>query len=682
MLGPFGETLVVDWGLAKVVGRPLGSDGASEGTLRPASAEGSAPTLVGAAVGTPAYMSSEQAAGKIDDLGPPSDVYSLGATLYCLLAGQAPFDGRDAGEVLRKVQAGDFRPVRVVKRGVPAALEAVCLKAMALRPVDRYRSARVLADEVEHWLADEPVAAYRERWLPRLARWGRRHRPLVAAALALLLTAVVALAAGVVVVNREREAAEAARQRTRTALDEMPSQVIEDWLSRQATLEPAQREFLQMALALYEGFAAESGQTEAIRRGVAGAHLRVGTIREKLGQHQEAEMAFVRARELYTRLVAEFPAVPRYRLELARCHHNLALLLGKTSRPEEAERAFGDALAIREPLAAEYPTVAQYRLELANTHNDLGNLLGDMGRMKEVEQAYRNALDLYQPLAAEFPAVRLYRQKLANIHDNLGVLLDNTGRTKEAEGAYADALDLQKRLAADFPKVPQYRQELANTHNNLGNLLTAMGRAREAEGAYADALDLQNRLAADFPKVPDYRNELAGTLGNRAALANDRHDFGAARRELEEALPHHHAALQVSPRNPYYRQYYQNNLVTLIASCVGLQDRAAALQAAKTLRDLGWDPAGNAYNAACGLARYISVIEQDSRADAGRRRQQAQFFGDQALAMLRTAVAKGYKDVAQLKEDKDLDPLRGRDEFRKLLTDLEAAVRPKEGARP
>jgi serine/threonine protein kinase len=175
MLGPYGETLVVDWGLAKVVGRSAGTDGASEGTLRPPSASGSDPTRLGLAIGTPSYMSPEQAAGKLEELGPASDVYSLGATLYCLLTGRAPVEGQEAGEVLRKVQAGDFAPPRAVKRQVPPALEAVCLKALAVRPADRYGSARALADEVEHWLADEPVAAYREPWPARLALFSQRR---------------------------------------------------------------------------------------------------------------------------------------------------------------------------------------------------------------------------------------------------------------------------------------------------------------------------------------------------------------------------------------------------------------------------------------------------------------------------------------------------------------------------
>ncbi len=124
-------------------------------------------------------MSPEQAAGRIDDLGPASDVYSLGATLYCLLTGRAPFNDPDLAELLRKVERGDFPPPRKLKGWVDPALDAICLKAMATEPDGRYRTPRALADDVEHWLADEPVSAWREPVRRRLRRWGRRHRLLV-----------------------------------------------------------------------------------------------------------------------------------------------------------------------------------------------------------------------------------------------------------------------------------------------------------------------------------------------------------------------------------------------------------------------------------------------------------------------------------------------------------------------
>src|ERR1019366_2924984 len=103
------------------------------------------------------------------------DVYSLGATLYVLLTGKAPADG-PLEEILKKVRTGDITPPRRIDPAIDAALEAICRKAMALRPGDRYTSPRLLADDLEHWLADEPVSAYREPWNRRLGRWTRRHR--------------------------------------------------------------------------------------------------------------------------------------------------------------------------------------------------------------------------------------------------------------------------------------------------------------------------------------------------------------------------------------------------------------------------------------------------------------------------------------------------------------------------
>lgn len=180
MLGKYGETLVVDWGLAKPIGRSGSHEPSEEPTLRPTVSTDTTPTLAGSAVGTPAYMSPEQAAGRLDELGPASDVYSLGATLYSILTGKAPYDhAADPGITLTRVQQGDFPAPRAIQARVPVALEAVCLKAMALRPADRYASPRELADELERWLADEPLRAYAEPLVRRAARWVRKHRTVV-----------------------------------------------------------------------------------------------------------------------------------------------------------------------------------------------------------------------------------------------------------------------------------------------------------------------------------------------------------------------------------------------------------------------------------------------------------------------------------------------------------------------
>ena len=195
IVGKHGETLVVHWGLAKPTGRVESGTDADERTLMPVSASGSAETLPGSALGTPAYMSPEQALGDLDRLGPRSDVYSLGATLYCLLTGRPPFQGDDIGEVLRKVRNGAFVRPRQFDPTIDAALEAVCLKAMASQPEDRYSSCRALAEEVERWMADEPVLASPEPFSQRARRWAKRNRTAVTAALVALLAGVVGLSA-------------------------------------------------------------------------------------------------------------------------------------------------------------------------------------------------------------------------------------------------------------------------------------------------------------------------------------------------------------------------------------------------------------------------------------------------------------------------------------------------------
>ncbi len=161
LLGPYGETLVVDWGLAKVVGRRE-SEPPSDATLRPPSSSEIEPTLAGSLLGTAAFMSPEQARGEVERQAAATDIYGLGATLYYLLTGRAPIDGQDRAEVIRKVQRGEFRPPREVKPSVDRALDAVCRKAMALEPANRYPSAR-------RW-----GKTWSGGW--RTSRWGRIKR--------------------------------------------------------------------------------------------------------------------------------------------------------------------------------------------------------------------------------------------------------------------------------------------------------------------------------------------------------------------------------------------------------------------------------------------------------------------------------------------------------------------------
>jgi eukaryotic-like serine/threonine-protein kinase len=173
LLGDFDVTSVVDWGLTK----PCGD---SEVTPYPTTlADWQKPacelrTEIG--IGTLGFASPEQQAGDWGRVGPASDVFSLGATMYVLLCGVPPFPGSSAAEVLEKVERGDTVPPSCRNGEIPCRLEAICMKALALQPEDRYASAQDLADDIECWLADAPVTAYPERLGIRICRWIDRQR--------------------------------------------------------------------------------------------------------------------------------------------------------------------------------------------------------------------------------------------------------------------------------------------------------------------------------------------------------------------------------------------------------------------------------------------------------------------------------------------------------------------------
>ncbi len=193
MLGKYDDTLVVDWGLAMPINRDETARASGEQTLMPSSGSGgSSGGTTGGPVGTPAYMSPEQAAGVVG-LGPATDIFSLGATLYKLLTGTAPYTGDSAREALTKARHGTYVNPSEKRDDIPRGLEAICLKAMAIDPDARYATGVDIADDIELWLADQPVSAVKERWYERQARWMRHHQGLTQTIVTCILLVVVGL---------------------------------------------------------------------------------------------------------------------------------------------------------------------------------------------------------------------------------------------------------------------------------------------------------------------------------------------------------------------------------------------------------------------------------------------------------------------------------------------------------
>lgn len=205
MVGDYGETLLVDWGLAKMyrdgetrkrqreAAVELGSSTISRSTGRSSSRRRDE-TRAGTVMGTLAYMSPEQARGTAESLDHRADIFSLGATLYAILVGRPPYFGKQT-EMLEQARLGEYAEPREINPRVPRALEAICLRAIALHPDDRYQSAKQLGEEITRWQSGEPVEAYPEPWWDRAGRWIRKHRTFCVSIAVGVLVAALALGA-------------------------------------------------------------------------------------------------------------------------------------------------------------------------------------------------------------------------------------------------------------------------------------------------------------------------------------------------------------------------------------------------------------------------------------------------------------------------------------------------------
>ena len=191
-VGEFGEVIVLDWGLAKILGEAEPVGRAAPALTDQADIE---TTFEGQVMGTPTYMAPEQARGDIHHVNVRSDIYALGAILHTLLVGRSPHEGQTTMQLLQRVIEGKVSTPRAQDSSVPKALSAICGKAMSLGADARYQTATELAIDVQRWLADEPVSAYREPWWRRARRWALKHRTACLSTTAAAATLIAVLGA-------------------------------------------------------------------------------------------------------------------------------------------------------------------------------------------------------------------------------------------------------------------------------------------------------------------------------------------------------------------------------------------------------------------------------------------------------------------------------------------------------
>jgi serine/threonine protein kinase len=542
MLGPFGETLVLDWGVAKILGngdvddpsrREMSAD-PNEAAIRLQSASESV-TLTGQAVGTPAYMSPEQAAGMLSDMGPASDVYSLGATLYVLLTDRRPFDG-EVVDIIRDVERGRFDPPRFIQPRVPRALDAICGKAMARDPHERYPSALALADDIERWLADEPVSAWPEPRLDRGRRWVRRHQPLVAGSAAGVVVALVALGLAVPLLSLAWSNESAARhdeERQRIVALHKAGEAIDQRAQAIKNLEAAKEEReraqAQQVLATEERDRVEKTLkflVEIFRRpdpSIDGRSLKVVDLLDQ-------------ATSDLGRSLLDQP------LMKATLYMALGETFGGLGMPQRSLTAFQEALNLRrQQLGDDHADTLASLHDLAMAYQDGGRLdraipileetlqkrrakLGDdhgdtIESMNALAVGYWEAGRLSQAIALYESTLEKTQAKVGEDHRDTLTIADNLAVAYAAAGRIDRAIPLHEATAAKM------RSTLGDDHlatliasNNLAHSYAAADRTNDSIELYEKTVErLRQKLAPDHPTTLSAMHGLA-----RAYLAAGR----------------------------------------------------------------------------------------------------------------------------------------------------------------
>jgi len=498
MLGPYGETLVVDWGLAKALG---GSDlalPAGERAPFSGSMTDSSHTEPGSVLGTPSYMSPEQAEGNLETLGPRSDVYSLGATLYTLLTGQAPFQAEGARAVVAAVQTGNFLPPRKLRPAIDHALEAVCQKAMALRPADRYESARALADDLRLWTAGEPVSAWREPPLRRARRWARRHRTaMTAAAIGMFATLVASVVVAVLqaqatsrerlLANNERAAKVLAQARLGQVerANALLGSIFKD-------LDPRAEENggkpLRAVLGERLTQAAASPELDAI-----GDPLTVATMQHILGSSltglgNTSDAITLLARSYETRKAQIGANHP----DTLSTRNNLAIAYMTAGRPAEAVPILEANLAASEEILGLDDTETLHR------RDNLASAYYKVGRTSDALKIDEATLKLRKSKLSPDDSDLLANQ------NNLAANYHSVGRYNEAAALLEATLNSQSsKLGRDHPQTLITRFNLTEAYRNGGRAAEAVGMADAVVKGY------EARVGSDNPDTLDCLRNLA-----------------------------------------------------------------------------------------------------------------------------------------------------------------------------
>ncbi|MGE0551281.1 MAG: protein kinase [Kofleriaceae bacterium] len=650
LIGDFGETVVIDWGLAKDLAEP--STPAPATTTEPSLISGA--TTVGSVLGTPAYMPAEQARGAAVD--ERTDVYALGAMLYHVLAGAPPYVGPTQAAIIEQVLAGPPPSIATRVSGLASDLVAIVDKAMAHDASDRYATAGELANDLKKFQTGQLVGVHHYTTWQLIRRWVRRHRATVAVT---VTAAAVLIALGAVSVDRiirEQERAETSRADAEELMEFMLGDLTEklrpigklellDTVARKATdyydHQPGELDAgaedrrakvranlgdvlvdkgdvtgalasYQVALASAEHRIKTDSRSSQARRDLWMTHYKIGRIRQRQGDAPGALAAHRAALAVMEQLAASEPTDTTWQRNVAVSHASIAEVLKEQGDLDGAMASARASQSIKKQLVAAHPTNTRLKDDLRAGHGLMKTLLLVQRDMKAALVEARAALELGEQIVAADPANLPAQRDLLVAHQDVGDALMKLGNVPGAAVEYGAMQAIASKLTAADRSNTSWRRLHMVSHLKVGSVSHSRGDADAALISYRAALAIAELAVRGDASDTDAKRD-------RSIIQTRIGDLLEAQGDLPGTLAAYQAALasgeQLVAMDPANAEWQRMVAIT--------QERVGGV-----LRDHGKDE-----EALAAFRKGLALSEQLAAKSPGN----AVWQGDLALALARVA---------------------------------------------